>query len=122
MWHRGNASLGGLTTHVLEGLGSNVTIRQLQPLQEPESWMHTEDSLKTYLHQFNSLVLLVHHERRLTCAWCARPYAWRRRWRVQAGGAACGRDLMGWACGGNGAEPHGGTAFLEGSCGWLGLV
>ncbi|XP_039104656.1 endothelial protein C receptor [Hyaena hyaena] len=66
VWHQGNASLGGLPTHVLEGPGTNVTIRQLEPLQEPESWVHTENSLKTYLHQFSSLVLLVHQERSLT--------------------------------------------------------
>ncbi|XP_027478204.1 endothelial protein C receptor [Zalophus californianus] len=66
VWHRGNASLGGLRTHVLEGQGTNVTILQLQPLEAPESWVHTEDRLKTYLNEFQMMVRLVHHERRLT--------------------------------------------------------
>ncbi|XP_077913258.1 endothelial protein C receptor isoform X2 [Halichoerus grypus] len=66
VWHRGNASLGGLTTHVLEGQDTNVTILQLQPLEAPESWVHTEDRLKTYLKEFQMMVQLVHHERHLT--------------------------------------------------------
>uniref|UniRef100_A0A8I3P760 Protein C receptor n=1 Tax=Canis lupus familiaris TaxID=9615 RepID=A0A8I3P760_CANLF len=65
VWHRGNASLGGLTTHVLEGQGTNVTILQLQPLEEPESWARRERRLKTYLDEFNLLVRLVHQERRV---------------------------------------------------------
>lgn len=67
VWHRGNASLGGLTTHVLEGQGTNVTILQLQPLEEPESWARRERRLKTYLDEFNLLVRLVHQERRVNC-------------------------------------------------------
>ncbi|EFB21636.1 hypothetical protein PANDA_004526, partial [Ailuropoda melanoleuca] len=66
VWHQGNASLGGLMTHVLDGQDTNVTIRQLQPLEAPESWVHTEDRLKTYLKEFQLLVRLVHHERQLT--------------------------------------------------------
>lgn len=93
VWHRGNASLGGLTTHVLEGQGSNVTILQLQPLEEPESWARRERRLKTYLDEFNLLVRLVHQERRVNCE---------RRSRAEevgaaraGGGEACGRDSMG---------------------------
>ena len=74
-WHRGNASLGGIMTHVLDGQGTNVTIRQLQPLEAPESWVHTEDRLKTYLNEFQLLVRLVHHERQLTCEWRSRAAA-----------------------------------------------
>ncbi|XP_006881534.1 PREDICTED: endothelial protein C receptor [Elephantulus edwardii] len=65
VWHRGNASLGGLTTHVLEGPGNNVTISQLQPFEDPEKWARTEQGLQRYLREFSSLVLLVHRERRL---------------------------------------------------------
>ncbi|XP_008068452.1 endothelial protein C receptor [Carlito syrichta] len=65
VWHQGNASLGGHLTHVLEGLGTNATILQLQPLQERKSWAHTERSLRLYLSQFQNLVLLVHLERGL---------------------------------------------------------
>lgn len=75
VWHRGNASLGGIMTHVLDGQGTNVTIRQLQPLEAPESWVHTEDRLKTYLNEFQLLVRLVHHERQLTCEWRSRAAA-----------------------------------------------
>nr|AJE28213.1 endothelial protein C receptor [Castor fiber] len=64
VWHRGNASLGGQLTHTLEGPGNNVTILQLQPLEEPESWARTERSLQLYLNQFYSLVHVVHRERK----------------------------------------------------------
>ncbi|KAF5917841.1 hypothetical protein HPG69_009994 [Diceros bicornis minor] len=63
VWHRGNASLGGLLTHVLQGQDTNVTIRQLEPLQDPESWAITESHLKLYLNQFSGFVQLVHKER-----------------------------------------------------------
>ncbi|XP_008849866.1 endothelial protein C receptor [Nannospalax galili] len=62
--HQGNASLGGLLTHTLEGPGNNVTILQLQPLQEPESWARTESGVQLYLRDFHSLVQLVHRERK----------------------------------------------------------
>nr|XP_004668173.2 endothelial protein C receptor [Jaculus jaculus] len=62
--HWGNASLGGHLTHTLEGPANNVTILQLEPLQEPESWARTESGLQLYLHQFHSLVQLVHRERK----------------------------------------------------------
>ncbi|ELW69589.1 Endothelial protein C receptor [Tupaia chinensis] len=65
VWYRGNASLGGHLTHVLEGQNSNVTFLQLEPLQEPESWALTESRLQAYLHDFRNFVLLVHRERRL---------------------------------------------------------
>ncbi|XP_002747331.2 endothelial protein C receptor [Callithrix jacchus] len=65
VWYQGNASLGGQLTHVLEGPGTNVTILQLQPLQDPESWARTQSSLQTYLSQFHGLVRLVHQERGL---------------------------------------------------------
>lgn len=54
---------------MLEGQDTNVTILQLQPLEAPESWVHTEDRLKTYLKEFQMMVQLVHHERHLTCEW-----------------------------------------------------
>ncbi|XP_004687311.1 PREDICTED: endothelial protein C receptor [Condylura cristata] len=65
VWHQGNASLGGLPTHTLEGPGTNVTILQLQPLQDPESWAIMKRNLHLYLQQFWGLVRLVHQERRL---------------------------------------------------------
>ncbi|XP_036899826.1 endothelial protein C receptor [Sturnira hondurensis] len=61
--HRGNASLGGLLTHVLEGQDSNITILQLLPVQEPKSWALTEGSVRLYLQQFQGVVQLVHKER-----------------------------------------------------------
>ncbi|KAF6089028.1 protein C receptor [Phyllostomus discolor] len=61
--HRGNASLGGLLTHLLEGQDSNITILQLHPLQESESWALTEESVRLYLQLFQSIVQLVHKER-----------------------------------------------------------
>ncbi|XP_059115687.1 endothelial protein C receptor [Peromyscus eremicus] len=62
--HRGNASLGKLLTHTLEGRDDNVTILQLQPWQDPESWERTESGLKLYLSQFSSLVQLIYRERK----------------------------------------------------------
>ncbi|XP_037667654.1 endothelial protein C receptor [Choloepus didactylus] len=66
VWYQGNASLGGHLTHILEGPDTNVTILQLQPLEEPERWARTKRGLQLYLQQFHSLVRLVHQERRLT--------------------------------------------------------
>ncbi|KAI6055807.1 PROCR [Marmota monax] len=63
VWYRGNASLGGQLTHTLEGPGNNVTILQLQPLENSESWERTKSSLQLYLSQFHGLVQLVHRER-----------------------------------------------------------
>uniref|UniRef100_A0A8D0HUC2 Protein C receptor n=1 Tax=Sus scrofa TaxID=9823 RepID=A0A8D0HUC2_PIG len=63
VWYQGNATLGGILTHVLEGPGHNVTIQQLQPLQEPESWELTKNSLEAYLKEFQGLVQVVHQER-----------------------------------------------------------
>lgn len=65
VWHHGNASLGGVPTHRLEGWGSNVTFVQLQPLQDPKSWASMEENLQTYIKQFSGLVRLVHQERSL---------------------------------------------------------
>ncbi|CAH6776938.1 endothelial protein C receptor [Phodopus roborovskii] len=62
--HQGNASLGKILTHTLEGPSNNVTILQLQPWQDPESWKHTEQGLQLYLSQFHSLVQLVYRERK----------------------------------------------------------
>ncbi|XP_012866250.1 PREDICTED: endothelial protein C receptor [Dipodomys ordii] len=62
--HQGNATLGGRLTHTLEGSGSNITILQLQPLEEPESWARRESRLKVYLTQFRALVQLVQQERK----------------------------------------------------------
>ncbi|XP_047396659.1 endothelial protein C receptor [Sciurus carolinensis] len=64
VWYQGNASLGGQLTHTLEGLGDNVTILQLQPLEKPESWARTESGLQLYLRQFHGLVRLVHQEQK----------------------------------------------------------
>ncbi|KAK1337428.1 hypothetical protein QTO34_002055, partial [Cnephaeus nilssonii] len=61
--HQGNASLGGQLTHVLEGRDSNITVLQLHPLQEPQSWAHTEGSVRLYLSNFHDMVRLVHQER-----------------------------------------------------------
>lgn len=71
VWHQGNASLGGLQTHMLEGPGTNVTILQLQPLQDPESWALTEKRLQLYLSHFSGFVQLVHRERHVACEWSA---------------------------------------------------
>ncbi|KAM4831439.1 endothelial protein C receptor [Urocitellus parryii] len=64
VWYRGNASLSGQLTHTLEGPSNNVTILQLQPLEDSESWARTESSLQLYLSHFHGLVRLVHHERK----------------------------------------------------------
>nr|XP_020749645.1 endothelial protein C receptor isoform X1 [Odocoileus virginianus texanus] len=66
VWHRGNATLGGVLTHVLEGPGHNVSIQQLQPLQEPDSWALTKRYLNRYLEEFVGLVQVVHQERGVT--------------------------------------------------------
>ena len=67
VWHRGNATLGGVLTHVREGPGHNVSIQQLQPLQEPDSWALTKRYLNRYLEEFVGLVQVVHQERGVTC-------------------------------------------------------
>ncbi|XP_036273391.1 endothelial protein C receptor isoform X2 [Pipistrellus kuhlii] len=61
--YQGNASLGGQLTHVLEGWDSNVSVLQLHPLQEPQRWERTEESVRLYLSNFHDLVRLVHQER-----------------------------------------------------------
>lgn len=61
--YQGNASLAGQLTHRLEGRDSNITILQLHPLQEPQSWAHTEGSVRLYLSNFQDVVRLVHQER-----------------------------------------------------------
>lgn len=61
--HQGNASLGGLPTHVLKSQDSNITILQLHPLQDPQSWALTEERVRVYLQEFQGLVQLVHQER-----------------------------------------------------------
>ncbi|XP_065775845.1 endothelial protein C receptor isoform X3 [Muntiacus reevesi] len=66
VWHRGNATLGGVLTHVLEGPGHNVSIEQLQPLQDPDSWALTKSHLNRYLEEFVGLVQVVHQERGVT--------------------------------------------------------
>ncbi|KAG5201824.1 hypothetical protein JEQ12_004587 [Ovis aries] len=66
VWHWGNATLGGVLTHVLEGPGHNVSIQQLQPLQEPDSWALTKRYLNRYLEEFVGLVQVVHQERGVT--------------------------------------------------------
>lgn len=102
VWHHGNASLGGQLTHTLEGPGNNVTILQLQPLEEPESWARTERSLQLYLNQFYSLVHVVHRERKgsVTCE------CWRRVGAAPGGLRSveelgyAGRGCSGWVvCG-----------------------
>jgi hypothetical protein len=67
--YQGNASLGGQLTHLLEGRDSNITILQLHPLQEPQSWAHTEGSVRLYLSNFHDMVRLVHQERGMACEW-----------------------------------------------------
>lgn len=67
--YQGNASLGGQLTHVLEGWDSNVTVLQLHPLQEPQRWERTEESVRLYLSNFHNLVRLVHQERGVACEW-----------------------------------------------------
>ncbi|XP_051835145.1 endothelial protein C receptor [Antechinus flavipes] len=62
----GNASLGGLTTHTLEGSNHNITIQQLKPLESPGDWQQTKEHLLTYLSEFQALVQLVNKERRVT--------------------------------------------------------
>lgn len=64
--YQGNASLGGQLTHLLEGQDSNITILQLHPLQEPQSWEHTEGNVRLYLSNFQNIVRLVHLERGVT--------------------------------------------------------
>lgn len=65
VWHQGNASLGGVPSHKLEGWGTNVTILQLRPLQDPSSWASREDNLRKYIEYFSGVVQLVHRERQL---------------------------------------------------------
>lgn len=84
VWYQGNATLGGILTHVLEGPGHNVTIQQLQPLQEPESWELTKNSLEAYLKEFQGLVQVVHQERGVACEWHVQGRGW--WWRVPGGG------------------------------------
>ncbi|XP_074085289.1 endothelial protein C receptor [Macrotis lagotis] len=61
----GNASLGGLTTHTLEGSDKNITIHQLESLETPESWKQTKEYVLNYLKEFQILVQLVNKERRV---------------------------------------------------------
>lgn len=104
--HQGNASLGGLLTHVLEGRDSNITILQLHALQEPQSWEHTEESVQLYLEQFSGFVQQVHQERGLACEWLTRGGvawvgvacgSWARPYRRDCSerGVVAGRDTMG---------------------------
>lgn len=80
VWYQGNASLGGHLTHKLEGLGTNATFLQLQPLQDPESWAFTEKLLQQYLKRFHGLVMLVHRERHVACkGTCGGAALWRAR-------------------------------------------
>ncbi|XP_040588867.1 endothelial protein C receptor [Mesocricetus auratus] len=61
--HQGNASMGTILTHTLEGTNNKVTILQLQPWEDPKSWERTEKGLQVYLFQFHKLVQLVYRER-----------------------------------------------------------
>ncbi|XP_030083013.1 endothelial protein C receptor isoform X1 [Serinus canaria] len=56
---RGNASLNGQLSHVLEG--NNVT--QVLPLEPPDAWARRQDEVITYLGNFRQLVMLFHKER-----------------------------------------------------------
>lgn len=124
--HEGNASLGGLLTHVLKGQDSNITIRQLYALQESQSWAVTEGSVRRYLQEFQSLVQLVHNERGLACEWHARTRG-QGRGGAGRGLGGMGRDLVEgtgargvlwmevarwtWSCvGGGSQEPSGALA------------
>uniref|UniRef100_A0A8C5U3R8 EPCR protein n=1 Tax=Malurus cyaneus samueli TaxID=2593467 RepID=A0A8C5U3R8_9PASS len=56
---RGNASLDGQLSHVLEGL--NVT--QVLPLEPPDAWARRQSDVVSYLETFRQLVQLFNKER-----------------------------------------------------------
>ncbi|XP_064576900.1 endothelial protein C receptor [Zonotrichia leucophrys gambelii] len=56
---RGNASLNGQLSHVLEG--NNVT--QVIPLESPDAWARRQDEVIAYLRNFRQLVMLFNKER-----------------------------------------------------------
>uniref|UniRef100_A0A8C5JRM2 EPCR protein n=1 Tax=Junco hyemalis TaxID=40217 RepID=A0A8C5JRM2_JUNHY len=56
---RGNASLNGQLSHVLEG--NNVT--QVIPLESPDAWARRQDEVIAYLSNFRQLVMLFNKER-----------------------------------------------------------
>lgn len=62
---RGNASLNGQLSHVLEG--NNVT--QVLPLESPDAWARRQDEVITYLRNFRQLVMLFNKERPTDCEW-----------------------------------------------------
>lgn len=99
--YQGNASLGGQLTHLLEGQDSNITILQLHPLQEPQSWAHTEGSVRLYLNDFQNIVRLVHLERGVACEWVTlgeRGLGWGPVGSQR--GLVDGPGTHGWSCGG----------------------
>lgn len=62
---RGNASLNGQLSHLLEE--DNVT--QVLPLEPPEAWAQRQKVVITYLKNFRQLVQLFNMERPTKCEW-----------------------------------------------------
>lgn len=62
---RGNASLNGQLSHVLEG--NNVT--QVLPLEPPDAWARRQEVVFSYLKNFRLLVQLFNKERPTNCEW-----------------------------------------------------
>ncbi|NWX89315.1 EPCR protein, partial [Nothoprocta pentlandii] len=57
----GNATLGGRSSHRLEGRSPS----QLLPLEPPAAWAHRKEHVATYLDHFANVVKLIHMERRI---------------------------------------------------------
>ncbi|NXY37171.1 EPCR protein, partial [Pomatorhinus ruficollis] len=62
---RGNASLNGQLSHVLEE--NNVT--QVLPLEPPDAWARRQEVVISYLKTFRQLVQLFNKERPTKCEW-----------------------------------------------------
>lgn len=60
---RGNASLNGQLSHLLEG--NNVT--QVLPLEPPDAWARRQDEVIAYLRNFRLLVTMFNKERPINC-------------------------------------------------------
>lgn len=60
---RGNASLNGQLSHVLEG--NNVT--QVLPLESPDAWAQRREVVIDYLKTFRQLVQIFNKERPIKC-------------------------------------------------------
>ncbi|XP_025892200.1 endothelial protein C receptor [Nothoprocta perdicaria] len=57
----GNATLGGRSSHRLEGR----SLSQLLPLEPPAAWARRKEDVATYLDYFANMVKLIHMERRI---------------------------------------------------------